>query len=80
MSAQRQMLTIIIELPEEWLEFLRVLGEPAKVLVELADHARQGIFRPGSWERPWLKQAFGDEWVERLEQDPAARWRVRPKK
>ena len=72
--------TIAVELPEQWEELLRVLGEPAEVLAELADHAQQGVFRAGSWERQWLVQAFGHEWTARLEQDPDARWRARPRR
>ncbi|MBU0611291.1 MAG: hypothetical protein KKI08_25660 [Armatimonadetes bacterium] len=34
------------------------LHNPADVLRELADHAEQGLRRPGSWERPWLQSAF----------------------
>jgi hypothetical protein len=71
---------ITVELPEEWVELLRVLGDPAEVLAELADHAQQGVFRPGSWERGWVAQAFGDEWTDKLEVDPDAHWRQRPKK
>lgn len=40
------------------------------VISELIDHAQQGVYRPGSWERPWLTQAFGDDWVEYMEPDP----------
>jgi hypothetical protein len=41
----------------------------ADVLATLADHAQQGVYRPGAWEREWLMQAFGDEWLTRLEPD-----------
>lgn len=44
------------------------------VVAELIDHAQQGVYRPGSWERPWLVQAFGDEWQRHLEPgDPHGR-------
>jgi hypothetical protein len=43
--------TTNVELPEEWVELLRVLGDPAEVLAGFADHAQQGVFRAGSWER-----------------------------
>jgi hypothetical protein len=45
--------------------------EPAvvRVLSVLADHAQQGVYRPGSWERPWLCQVFGDEWLSEVEPD-----------
>ena len=39
------------------------------VLGQLADHAQQGVYRPGAWERDWLIQAFGDEWLARVEPD-----------
>jgi hypothetical protein len=46
----------------------------AEVVGELIDHAQQGVYRPGAWERPWLSQAFGDEWLARLEPgDPYGR-------
>jgi hypothetical protein len=35
----------------------------------LVDHAQQGVYRPGAWEREWLCRAFGYEWTERLEPD-----------
>lgn len=41
----------------------------ASVLLTLADHAQQGVYRPGAWERDWLMQVFGDEWLTRLEPD-----------
>jgi len=34
------------------------LDGPADVLQTLADHAEQGLRRPGSWERPWLLSVF----------------------
>jgi hypothetical protein len=37
------------------------------VVSELIDHAQQGVYRPGSWERPWLCQAFGGDWTSKLE-------------
>jgi hypothetical protein len=43
--------------------------DPAQTIYELIDHAQQGVYRPGSWERPWLMQVFGDEWLERLHPD-----------
>lgn len=45
------------------------LGTLAAVLAELADHAQQGVYRPGAWERDWLIQAFGDSWLARVEPD-----------
>jgi hypothetical protein len=44
------------------------------VVMELVDHAQQGVYRPGAWERGWLCQAFGDEWTASLEPgDPYGR-------
>lgn len=31
------------------------------VISQLIDHAQQGVYRPGAWERDWLRQAFGDD-------------------
>ncbi len=39
----------------------------ARVLMQLADHATQGVFVNGGWERRWVVQAFGDGWLERTE-------------
>lgn len=50
-----------------------------EALLELCDRVRDGVQRPGSWERAWLIQALGDEFVERLESDPADPWHERPK-
>jgi len=38
-----------------------------QVIDELIDHAQQGVYRPGAWEREWLVSAFGGEFIERLE-------------
>ena len=66
--------TITLELSETICAFLEVLGEPKHVIMELIDHAQQGVYRPGAWERDWLCQAFGDDWLERLEPgDPYGR-------
>jgi len=40
------------------------------VIGKLIDHAQQGVYRPGAWERGWLCQAFGDDWIEFVEPDP----------
>jgi hypothetical protein len=45
-----------------------------EVVDKLLDHVRQGVYRPGAWERGWLCQAFGDDWTEYLEPgDPYGR-------
>jgi len=72
---------ITIELDEIRYSLLQVLtcGPYAPQSVEevigrLADHAQQGVYRPGAWERDWLRQAFGDNWTEYLEPgDPYGR-------
>ena len=71
------LVSITVELPDEWARNLEALVDPASglrdvasVLVELADHAQQGVYRPGAWERGWLCQALGDGWLDRLEPDP----------
>ena len=50
------------------------LGSVEGVVHELIDHAQQGVYRPGAWERDWLTQAFGSEFVHLLEPgDPYGR-------
>src|SRR6185503_2643708 len=39
----------------------------ARVLMQLADLAKQGVYQNGGWERQWVTQAFGDGWLERTE-------------
>jgi len=69
--------SITVQIPEEWVQNLEALVDPSRglddvaaVLAELADHAQQGVYRPGAWEREWLCQALGWEWLENLEPDP----------
>jgi hypothetical protein len=72
---------ITVEVTDVVYELLEVLtkGEccprtVARVVLELIDHAQQGVYRPGSWERDWLRQAFSDDWIEHLEPgDPYGR-------
>lgn len=75
-------MTITFELTETVADLLAVLGpvgQPRELQVrvaieELIDHAQQGVYRPGSWERGWLMQAFGDIWTELIERgDPYGR-------
>ena len=49
---------LTIALPEEWFKRLCTLGDPDDVLLRLADHAQEGIARPGAWEHAWLQQVF----------------------
>ncbi|HET8542491.1 MAG TPA: hypothetical protein VFL83_21635 [Anaeromyxobacter sp.] len=67
----------------ELLEVLRGVGPNARTVAEVVRHlvasAVAGVQRPGSWERPWLAQAFGEAWIEKLEPDPdAPAWHERP--
>jgi hypothetical protein len=72
---------ITIEIDEIPYQLLQVLtcGPYAPQSVEdvigrLIDHAQQGVYRPGAWERDWLRQAFGDEWTAYMEPgDPYGR-------
>ena len=44
------------------------------VIGELIGHAQQGVYRPGAWERDWVRQAFGEDWTVYLEPgDPYGR-------
>jgi hypothetical protein len=72
-----RLVSITVQLPEEWVQNLEALVDPdrglddvAAVLVELVDHAQQAVYRPGAWERGWLCQALGWDWLENLEPDP----------
>ena len=74
---------ITIEMNEAVTELLEVLTSreygPDSVegaIEQLIDHAQQGVYRPGAWERDWLIQAFGDDWTAYLEPgDPYGRER-----
>ena len=71
---------VTVTLPAGWVQRLGVLagddgrayGEAAviRVLLTLADHAQQGVARPGSWERGWVCQVFGDQWLSPAGPDP----------
>lgn len=43
-----------------------VEAQAARALYRLVDHAQQGVYRPGSWERGWLAQALGEDFLARL--------------
>lgn len=58
-------------------ELLSVLVDPEMALDDLGDvigrlvsHARDGVLRPGAWERDWLVSVFSLDFTERLERDP----------
>jgi hypothetical protein len=66
-----KMRTLTITIPEEWARNLEVLGDTVELVLEkLADHAQQGVYRPGAWERAWTEQAFGP-FEDELEPDDA---------
>jgi hypothetical protein len=79
MSSDRRRITI--EVSAKVYELLEVLtkGEYAPesveaVILALIDHAQQGVYRPGAWEREWLMQAMGWHWLDYLEPgDPYGR-------
>ena len=57
---------ITVKVSREVAGLLSVLGDPKAVVGRLIDHAQQGVYRPGAWERQWLCQAFGDDWQAKL--------------
>lgn len=63
-SQKRPPVLVTLELPAGLVDCLRVLGEPAEVLKQLAEHVQQGVLRPSEWQRHWLVQAFGDTWFK----------------
>ena len=76
------MKTVTLELDDTVYTLLEVLtrGESAPqdtvegVIYELIDHAQQGVYRPGAWERDWLCRAFGDDWTRHMQPgDPYGR-------
>jgi hypothetical protein len=76
------MARLTIEIDDTTAAYLRVLsddGRPEQVLERLAGHAADGVRRPGAWEREWVIQAFGDDWEDKVTQDPAVRFYVVPK-
>jgi hypothetical protein len=70
---------ITIEISGTVFRLLKVLALAEEITVEdlvlrLIDHAQQGVYRPGAWERAWLLQAFGDGFTKFLEPgDPYGR-------
>ncbi len=74
MTEQPDQVTVTLALSPRWVTLLAVLSEDGHgpvetVIYQLIDHAQQGVYRPGSWERGWLTQAFGYDWQSRLEPD-----------
>lgn len=42
-------------------------GDVEMVVQRLIDHAQQGVYRPGAWEREWIVQVFGYDFEKKLE-------------
>jgi len=81
---------IVLDLKPEEIDALTVLGlkmewpgagetEVVRALLALVHHVVDGVERPGSWERPWLCQVFGETWTELCEQDPDVPYKQIPK-
>jgi hypothetical protein len=76
--------TITLELDDETIRYLRVLGGVAcgesveDVIAHLAHSAADGVRRPGAWERNWVIQCFSDEFANKVRADPSTPWRVVP--
>jgi len=68
---------ITLRLTPEVYRLLAVLddaGNVENVIMDLIDHAQQGVYRPGAWERDWLERAFGTDWQSKLQPgDPYGR-------
>ena len=70
-----------VELPEESVRCLEMLpGGAAAALSELVSQVAEGIRDPAGWQREWLERVFAARgWVDRLEPDPTAPGRLRPR-
>ena len=80
-----RLITLTMALSPDDFALLEVLGTPISMPADLvaktlALYAIDGVRRPGSWERGWVKQAFGDDFVQLLEVDPAVAYYRRVKK
>lgn len=71
--------TLSVSVDPDTLALLAVLGDPKQVLAHLVHSAADGVRRPGAWERGWLHQAFGNDFEQKLEQDPKTPFYQRPK-
>jgi hypothetical protein len=75
---------IELDIDDDTLAYLTVLGSgrgqsPEEVIYQLIDHAIQGVYRPGSWERPWIEQAFGAIDETQLTRDPDTPFYLKPR-
>ena len=63
--------TLTIQVDEVVARLLAVLDEDRSAestLSTLANHAAQGVYRPGAWERDWIEHVFhGPYWHKRME-------------
>lgn len=70
--------TITLTFTQTVAERLAALADPSlgtrmgaeHALYRLADHAQQAVYRSGAWEREWICQALGYDWLANLEPDP----------
>ena len=70
--------TVRITVPAQWATRLEVLIDPAEgfpdlesVLTYLADWAQRGVIERTTPARGWVCEAFGYDWLARMERDPA---------
>jgi hypothetical protein len=66
---------ITVEVSPRVAELLAVLdpsgkGDVEAVVARLVDHAQQGVYRVGTWQRGYLVTVFGESWLRRMEPDP----------
>lgn len=85
MPKQPDDVTVTLTLPPWMHERLAALvdeyhADVQAVIMEVLDHVQQGVYRPGAWERHWLCQAYGYDWMVNVERDPDTPVFDRPKK
>ena len=77
--------TLLVELDVQTYELLDVLGTSSRVgnrgrvsdvVRVLIAHAAAGVRWPSSWERDWVTQAFGHEWLTEVERVPPSPLRL----
>jgi hypothetical protein len=68
------MKTVTLQISDTVYALLQVLTRPEHgpatvegVIHQLIDHAQQGVYRPGAWERGWLEASFGMDWQKFLQ-------------
>lgn len=50
------------------LSFLDENDDVRNTVLRLIDHAHQGVYRPGSWERDWLYRVFLNQEIQAAEE------------